>query len=161
MISRKAKERIEGYITEAGQQGARILVDGRNCVVEGKEQGFYVGPTVIDFVTPDMRIAQEEVFGPVLAIREYQRLNLVERARRMGEYLGSRLKELAARHPSIGDVRGLGLFWADESVKNRRTKQPFNTRQDKVSGCRCSWMRSARRCSNADPLYRRGSATSS
>ncbi len=68
VISRKAKERIEGYITEAGQQGARILVDGRNCVVEGKEQGFYVGPTVIDFVRPDMRIAQEEVFGPVLAI---------------------------------------------------------------------------------------------
>lgn len=68
VISRKAKERIEGYITEAGQQGARILVDGRNCVVEGKEQGFYVGPTVIDFVKPDMRIAREEVFGPVLAI---------------------------------------------------------------------------------------------
>jgi malonate-semialdehyde dehydrogenase (acetylating) / methylmalonate-semialdehyde dehydrogenase len=68
VISRKAKERIEGYITEAEQQGARILVDGRNCVVEGKEQGFYVGPTVIDFVRPDMRIAQEEVFGPVLAI---------------------------------------------------------------------------------------------
>jgi malonate-semialdehyde dehydrogenase (acetylating) / methylmalonate-semialdehyde dehydrogenase len=68
VISRRAKERIEGYITEAEQQGARILVDGRNCVVQGKEQGFYVGPTVIDFVRPEMRIAQEEVFGPVLAI---------------------------------------------------------------------------------------------
>jgi malonate-semialdehyde dehydrogenase (acetylating)/methylmalonate-semialdehyde dehydrogenase len=77
VISRKAKERIEGYITEAEQQGARILVDGRNCVVEGKEQGFYVGPTVIDFVRPDMRIAQEEVFGPVLAIL---RVNTVDEA---------------------------------------------------------------------------------
>jgi taurine--2-oxoglutarate transaminase len=70
----------------------------------------------------------------VAAIREYQRLNLIERAREMGEYLGSRLNELRPRHPSIGDVRGLGLFWAVELVKNRRTKQPFNTRQDKLSG---------------------------
>jgi len=68
VISKKAKERIEGYITEAEQQGAKILVDGRNWVVEGKEEGFYVGPTVIDYVRPDMRIAREEVFGPVLAI---------------------------------------------------------------------------------------------
>lgn len=68
VISKKAKERIEGYITEAEKQGAKVLVDGRNCVVEGKEEGYYVGPTVIDFVRPDMRIAQEEVFGPVLAI---------------------------------------------------------------------------------------------
>lgn len=68
VISRKAKERIEGYITEAEQQGAKVLVDGRNYVVEGKEDGFYVGPTVIDYVRPEMRIAKEEVFGPVLAI---------------------------------------------------------------------------------------------
>jgi malonate-semialdehyde dehydrogenase (acetylating)/methylmalonate-semialdehyde dehydrogenase len=68
VISRQAKERIERYITEAEQQGARVLVDGRNCVVAGKEAGFYVGPTVIDYVRPEMRIAQEEVFGPVLAI---------------------------------------------------------------------------------------------
>jgi malonate-semialdehyde dehydrogenase (acetylating)/methylmalonate-semialdehyde dehydrogenase len=68
IISRQAKERIERYITEAEQQGARVLVDGRNCVVAGKEAGFYVGPTVIDYVRPEMRIAQEEVFGPVLAI---------------------------------------------------------------------------------------------
>jgi malonate-semialdehyde dehydrogenase (acetylating)/methylmalonate-semialdehyde dehydrogenase len=68
VISKQAKERIERYITEAEQQGARVLVDGRNCVVAGKEAGFYVGPTVIDYVRPEMRIAQEEVFGPVLAI---------------------------------------------------------------------------------------------
>ncbi|MBX2990149.1 MAG: CoA-acylating methylmalonate-semialdehyde dehydrogenase [Bacteroidetes bacterium] len=68
VISKKAKERIESYITDAEKQGAKILVDGRNCVVEGKEEGYYVGPTVIDYVRPDMRIAQEEVFGPVLAI---------------------------------------------------------------------------------------------
>ena len=50
------------------QAGAKILLDGRNAVVPGQEEGYYVGPTVIDHVTPDMAIAHEEVFGPVLAI---------------------------------------------------------------------------------------------
>ena len=45
-----------------------MLVDGRNTIVPGAEGGFYVGPTVIDYVQPEMKIAKEEVFGPVLAI---------------------------------------------------------------------------------------------
>lgn len=68
VISKEAKTRIENYITEAEQQGAKILLDGRNCKVSGKENGFYVGPTVIDNVKPGMKIAKEEVFGPVIAI---------------------------------------------------------------------------------------------
>ncbi|MDH5283005.1 MAG: aldehyde dehydrogenase family protein, partial [Gemmatimonadota bacterium] len=68
VISRAARERIEGYITEAEQAGARVLVDGRGATVPGREGGWYVGPTVIDQVRPDMKLAQEEVFGPVLAI---------------------------------------------------------------------------------------------
>ena len=68
VISRAARERIEGYITEAEAEGARVLLDGRGVVVPGREGGFYVGPTVLDRVRPGMRIAREEVFGPVLAI---------------------------------------------------------------------------------------------
>ena len=68
VISSAARDRIESYITEAEEQGARVLVDGRNTVVAGREQGTYVGATVIDQVTPEMRIAREEVFGPVLSI---------------------------------------------------------------------------------------------
>jgi len=68
VISKEAQERIERYITEAEQQGASILVDGRGAKVEGKEKGTYVGPTVIDHVRPDMAIAREEIFGPVLSI---------------------------------------------------------------------------------------------
>jgi malonate-semialdehyde dehydrogenase (acetylating)/methylmalonate-semialdehyde dehydrogenase len=68
VISLQAKERIERYITEAEKEGATVLLDGRNFVVPGKEGGYYVGPTVIDHVRPGMKIAQEEVFGPVLAI---------------------------------------------------------------------------------------------
>jgi malonate-semialdehyde dehydrogenase (acetylating)/methylmalonate-semialdehyde dehydrogenase len=68
VISREAQRRIEGYIAEAEKEGAKIILDGRNQVVSGKEGGYFLGPTIIDFVRPEMRIAQEEVFGPVLAI---------------------------------------------------------------------------------------------
>jgi malonate-semialdehyde dehydrogenase (acetylating)/methylmalonate-semialdehyde dehydrogenase len=68
VISKEAKERIERYITEAEKEGAVVLVDGRKTVVPGKENGYYVGPTIIDHVKPHMKIAQEEVFGPVLVI---------------------------------------------------------------------------------------------
>ncbi|MGL2994742.1 CoA-acylating methylmalonate-semialdehyde dehydrogenase [Flavobacterium sp. TSSA_36] len=74
VISKGAKEKIEGYITEAEAQGASILLDGRNTVVPGKENGFYVGPTLIDHVTADMKVAQEEIFGPVLSIIRVQTL---------------------------------------------------------------------------------------
>src|SRR5882757_3013395 len=57
VISREAKQRIESYITEAEKMGAKVLVDGRGYAVPGRENGYYVGPTLIDFVTPDMRIA--------------------------------------------------------------------------------------------------------
>jgi malonate-semialdehyde dehydrogenase (acetylating)/methylmalonate-semialdehyde dehydrogenase len=68
VISKEARTRIERYISEAEAAGAKVLVDGRNWKVEGCEDGYYVGPTVIDHVLPDMAIAKEEVFGPVLAI---------------------------------------------------------------------------------------------
>lgn len=75
VISKAAKERIENYITEAERDGARILVDGRNAVVEGKENGTYVGPTVIDYVTPEMSVAKEEIFGPVISIMRTETLD--------------------------------------------------------------------------------------
>ncbi len=68
VISKESKERIERFIDEAEKDGAKILVDGRNAAVEGKEAGYYVGPTVIDYVTPNMSVAREEIFGPVISI---------------------------------------------------------------------------------------------
>ena len=68
VISKAAKERIENYIAEAERDGAKVLVDGRGATVEGKENGTYVGPTVIDYVTPEMSVAREEIFGPVISI---------------------------------------------------------------------------------------------
>jgi malonate-semialdehyde dehydrogenase (acetylating)/methylmalonate-semialdehyde dehydrogenase len=68
VINKESQERIERYITEAEEQGAKILVDGRNTKVAGKENGTYVGPTVIDHVKPGMSVATEEIFGPVISI---------------------------------------------------------------------------------------------
>jgi len=68
VINKESQQRIEKYITEAEQQGAKILVDGRNTKVAGSEGGTYVGPTVIDYVTPEMSVAKEEIFGPVISI---------------------------------------------------------------------------------------------
>jgi malonate-semialdehyde dehydrogenase (acetylating)/methylmalonate-semialdehyde dehydrogenase len=75
VISRMAKERIENYITQAEKQGAKILVDGRGAIVEGKEHGYYVGPTVIDSVQADMAVACEEIFGPVISIIRVETLD--------------------------------------------------------------------------------------
>ena len=91
VISQSAKERIEHYISEAEAQGARVLVDGRSTVVPGKEGGYYVGATVIDGATPDMAIAREEVFGPVLSIIRVNTLTEaldVENASPYGNALG-------------------------------------------------------------------------
>jgi malonate-semialdehyde dehydrogenase (acetylating)/methylmalonate-semialdehyde dehydrogenase len=68
IITAESKERIERYITEAENDGAKILLDGRNTAVKGKEGGYYVGPTIIDYVTIDMSVAREEIFGPVISI---------------------------------------------------------------------------------------------
>lgn len=68
VISLAAKQRIETLITDAERAGARVLVDGRGAEVQGCENGSYVGATVLDEVTPEMTISQEEIFGPVLSV---------------------------------------------------------------------------------------------
>jgi taurine--2-oxoglutarate transaminase len=67
-------------------------------------------------------------------ISEYRRLKLMEKVREDGEYLGRELRALASRHPSVGDVRGMGLFWGVELVRDFTSKTPFNTMQDKFDG---------------------------
>ncbi|HSK97901.1 MAG TPA: CoA-acylating methylmalonate-semialdehyde dehydrogenase [Euzebyales bacterium] len=68
VITRQAQERIVGYIDAGERQGAKLTVDGRGLVVDGHEQGFFVGPTVLDHVTTEMDVYRDEVFGPVLSV---------------------------------------------------------------------------------------------
>lgn len=66
-------------------------------------------------------------------IEEYKRLNLLSHVKAMGEYLGKRLNELKDRHISVGDIRGVGLFWAIELIKDSN-KTPFGDYEDKYNG---------------------------
>ena len=68
VITRAAKERIEKLIGQGAAEGATLVVDGRGLTVPGREQGFFVGGTLFDHVTPDMSIYKEEIFGPVLCV---------------------------------------------------------------------------------------------
>jgi malonate-semialdehyde dehydrogenase (acetylating)/methylmalonate-semialdehyde dehydrogenase len=68
VVTKMAKERIEKLIGEGVEQGATLLVDGRNFQVEGRENGYFVGGTLFDHVKPTMSIYTEEIFGPVLCM---------------------------------------------------------------------------------------------
>ena len=68
VVTAAAKQRIEALIGTGEQQGAKLLVDGRGLKVAGFEDGFFVGPTLIDQVQPQMDVYTEEIFGPVLSV---------------------------------------------------------------------------------------------
>jgi malonate-semialdehyde dehydrogenase (acetylating)/methylmalonate-semialdehyde dehydrogenase len=68
VVTRQAQDRIVGLIDSGERQGASIEVDGRGYSVPGFEEGYFVGPTVIDGVSTDMDVYTEEIFGPVLSV---------------------------------------------------------------------------------------------
>jgi malonate-semialdehyde dehydrogenase (acetylating)/methylmalonate-semialdehyde dehydrogenase len=68
VITAAARERILGLIDSGERQGATLAVDGRDLVIPGHEDGFFVGPTLLDAVTPEMDVYREEIFGPVLSV---------------------------------------------------------------------------------------------
>ena len=68
VITREAKDRIMGYIDRSEVGGAELALDGRGIVVAGYEGGFFVGPTIVDKVTPAMEVYRDEIFGPVLSV---------------------------------------------------------------------------------------------
>ncbi|WP_327635332.1 CoA-acylating methylmalonate-semialdehyde dehydrogenase [Kribbella sp. NBC_00482] len=68
VVTAQARDRIIGLIDAGEAQGGKVTTDGRGLVVPGYENGFFVGPTVVDQVTPEMDVYREEVFGPVLSV---------------------------------------------------------------------------------------------
>ena len=69
LVTAAHREFVTGWIEKGIEEGATLLLDGRDKVVEGYENGFYMGPTIFDHVTPDMTIGDEEIFGPVICIK--------------------------------------------------------------------------------------------
>jgi malonate-semialdehyde dehydrogenase (acetylating)/methylmalonate-semialdehyde dehydrogenase len=75
VISAESKSRIESLIAKGEQEGARVLVDGRNRTVAGYDDGYFVFPTILDAVPPTSEIAHTEIFGPVLSLMHAQTID--------------------------------------------------------------------------------------
>jgi malonate-semialdehyde dehydrogenase (acetylating)/methylmalonate-semialdehyde dehydrogenase len=68
VVTREHRDSIKAQVTKAVGEGAKLLVDGRDFSLQGYENGFFIGPSLLDNVTPDMETYQDEIFGPVLQI---------------------------------------------------------------------------------------------
>jgi len=68
LISRQHLEKVASYVEAGGAEGAKIVVDGREYFGAAPQSGYFLGPTLLDRVSPDMRVHREEIFGPVLSI---------------------------------------------------------------------------------------------
>jgi len=68
VVTQAHKEKVEGWIGKCIEEGGELVIDGRGFTLQGHEEGFFVGPTLIDHVTPDMDSYHNEIFGPVLQI---------------------------------------------------------------------------------------------
>ncbi len=68
LVTRAHADKVLSYIETGVSEGAKLVVDGRDLHIQGYEKGFFVGGTLFDGVRPDMRIYQEEIFGPVLSV---------------------------------------------------------------------------------------------
>jgi malonate-semialdehyde dehydrogenase (acetylating)/methylmalonate-semialdehyde dehydrogenase len=75
LITPQALQRVEGLVRQGVEEGAKLVLDGRNPAVDGYEQGNFIGPTIFSGVTPDMSIYREEIFGPVLCVLEAETLD--------------------------------------------------------------------------------------
>ena len=67
LVTKAHLDRVRGYVEAGVSEGALLVADGRDLVVDGHEEGFFLGPTLFDQVTPDMSIYTDEIFGPVLS----------------------------------------------------------------------------------------------
>ena len=68
LVTRAHRDRVKSYIDLGEKEGAKLVLDGRNLKVSGHENGFYLGATLFDYVTPQMTIYRDEIFGPVLVL---------------------------------------------------------------------------------------------
>jgi malonate-semialdehyde dehydrogenase (acetylating) / methylmalonate-semialdehyde dehydrogenase len=68
LVTREHRDRVAGYVAAGDEEGAEVVVDGRGLEVAGAEDGFWLGPCLLDHVTPDMSVYRDEIFGPVLSV---------------------------------------------------------------------------------------------
>ena len=68
LVTRQHRDKVSAYVDAGVAEGAKLLVDGRNLTLQGYENGFFIGGSLFDHVTADMKIYREEIFGPVLCV---------------------------------------------------------------------------------------------
>jgi malonate-semialdehyde dehydrogenase (acetylating) / methylmalonate-semialdehyde dehydrogenase len=126
----EAKERIERWISRGEQEGARLVVDGRRD--HGDGEGFFLGPTIFDGVRPEMELAKEEIFGPVLAVERMEDLDQAIRTINDSEYGNAAAiftKDGAAARKFRREVE-CGMIGVNISVPAPVAYFPFSGRKD-------------------------------
>lgn len=138
-------------MTGLGRTGKMFAIEHYDVVpdiiVMGKALGVYCPLTAAVFSSEIAAAFDDNVFGhgqsfsghalgcaaALASINVLHEDKILDRVTEMGQYLGSRLRALEKEHKSVGDVRGIGLFWTLELVKNRRTREPFRRHTEKYS----------------------------
>ena len=115
LVSDAQRERVRGYIRKGVEEGARLVTGGEEPPA-GLEQGYFVAPTVFSDVTPEMTIAQEEIFGPVLALMPYED------------------EEDAVRIANATDYGLAGGVWSGDEERAKRVARRIRTGQVEING---------------------------
>jgi malonate-semialdehyde dehydrogenase (acetylating)/methylmalonate-semialdehyde dehydrogenase len=130
----EAKERIAGWISRGEKEGARLVVDGRGDY--GEDGGFFLGATIFDNVTPEMEIAKEEIFGPVLTVERMEDLDQAIQAinkSRYGNAAGIFTRDGAAARKFRREVE-CGMIGVNISVPAPVAYFPFTGWKDSFFG---------------------------
>jgi malonate-semialdehyde dehydrogenase (acetylating)/methylmalonate-semialdehyde dehydrogenase len=75
LVTREHRDKVKGYVDSGVSEGAKLVLDGRAFEVAGREKGFFIGPTLFDQVKPNMKVYQDEIFGPVLVVLRAETLD--------------------------------------------------------------------------------------
>ena len=109
------RKKIEAYIESGIKDGAKLILDGRNVKVPGYEDGFYLGPTIFDYVKPGMKIGEEEIFGPVIAAMPYDDIDEVIKRANESDYglaAGLWTRDISNAHYVASKLRA-GTVWVN------------------------------------------------
>ncbi|MFK7844913.1 MAG: aspartate aminotransferase family protein [Rhodothermales bacterium] len=133
---------VDETMTGMGRTGKMLAIEHYDIepdiIIMGKALGAYCPLTATIFSEKVAKVFDDVIFGhgqsfsghalgsaaALEGIRVLEDEKLVERSAELGEYLGEKLRQLANKHKSVGDVRGMGLFWTMELVKNQETREP-------------------------------------
>ncbi|MCP4259233.1 MAG: aspartate aminotransferase family protein [Planctomycetes bacterium] len=142
---------VDETMTGLGRTGEMFAIEHYNTVpdiiVMGKALGVYCPLTATIFSSKIAEVFEQNVFGhgqsfsghalacaaALAGINVLNEEGILDRVKEMGQYMGNRLKLLEQVHKSVGDVRGIGLFWTIELVKNRQTKESFRKQTEKYT----------------------------